>query len=88
MTLPIKVYTQFGRPVKFFFNYQITLRDFEQMLIEEDPSLKTGVDFFISDGEKEIGVSDKSAKLLPLLQFENLKMFHAGSRVSYEVKEP
>lgn len=73
------------KPTAFYFEHDITLRDFEKLLIEGDPSLKTGVEFYISDGQKDVMVTDKSSNFLSMLQYENLKIKAGGRTLSYDV---
>lgn len=79
------VYTEFEQPVQFFFDHKCTVSDFEKLLIHETPKFKTGLDFYLSNGEKDVLISDKSANFLNLVQFENLKIKNGGSRISYYV---
>jgi hypothetical protein len=76
------------KPTAFYFEHNITLRDFEQLLIAEDPSLKTGVEFYVSDGQKDVMVTDKSSNFLRLLQYENLKIRAGDRTLSYDVSSP
>jgi hypothetical protein len=79
------VYLQFEKPTEFFFDYKSSLRDIEKLLKEENPAFLTGVDFYICDGEKDVLIEDKSARFLPLLQYENLKIKAGGKSLAYYV---
>jgi hypothetical protein len=83
--IPISVYLKFMEPTAFYFEHTMTLRDFEKLLVDEDPALKTGLEFYVSDGEKDVMITDKSQNFLHLLQYENLKIKSGSTRISYEV---
>lgn len=73
------------KPVAFYFEHHFSLRDVEKLLVDEDPSLKAGVEFYISDGQKDVLLTDKSQNFLHLLQYENLKIKSGDKKLSYEV---
>lgn len=79
------IYTEYEEPVQFFFDHKSSVSDFEKLVGQETPKFKTGLDFYLSNGEKDVLLSDKSANFLNLLQFENLKIKSGGKRISYYV---
>lgn len=63
----------------------MTLGDMEKLIVNDCPNLKTGIEFYTSDGTKDVLITDKSMNFLHLMQYENLKLKSGNQRISYDV---
>lgn len=86
--IPLRVYPGFEKAITFYFGHQMSLNDMEKLIINDCLELKTGIEFYISDGTKDVLVTDKSMNFLHLMQYENMKMKSANRTISYEVLSP
>ena len=84
--VPILLYLEFMKPTQFYFQYKSTLADIEK-LIKEETGDQTDVEFYASDGQKDLKLEDKQALFLDVLQFENLKIKRSQRTLSYDVQK-
>lgn len=84
-TRPISlvVYTKFNEPKQFYFDAKISLAQFEECLISEEPEMAMGLRFYVSDGSAEYHIDNKKDLLFDLIINQQLTIKLNGVILSY-----
>lgn len=68
------MYPSFENPRQYFVPYDITIKQFDEMIAKDLPKFATGMNYFVDDASTEVRVENLDVELMPYLSQENFKI--------------
>lgn len=65
--------------------YDITIKEFDEMVAADIPKFATGLNYFVDDSVDEVRVENLDVEMLPYLSQENFKMRYNQQKISYNI---